>query len=237
MVVVIFGAYYSANKSHVTSSTASNAIVSGVGESVDWTVHTGEYTVQRGDSFWGIARDYNTSVNTLQEINNKDNYWLYVGEHLIVPQYITGKLTVPSPQPEPEPEPTPVQGLTAAEQKMVNLVNKERTSRGLPALKVDMELVNMARDKSQDMIANNYFAHQSPTYGSPFDMMKSYGINYTYAGENIAGASTVEIAHNALMKSQGHRENILRKEFTHIGIGIIEGGRYGMMFSQEFIRK
>ncbi|MTI84265.1 MAG: hypothetical protein FH756_10240 [Firmicutes bacterium] len=62
-------------------------------------------------------------------------------------------------------------------------------------------------------------------------------MNYTYAGENIAGASTVEIAHNALMKSQGHRENILRKEFTHVGIGIVKGGPYGMMFSQEFIRK
>jgi uncharacterized YkwD family protein len=127
--------------------------------------------------------------------------------------------------------------LTVDEQKMVVLVNKERTDRGLQPLQVDMSLVKVARMKSQDMITNNYFAHQSPKYGSPFDMMKAEGIKYTFAGENIAGASTVDIAHNALMNSPGHRANILNDKYTHVGIGIVKGGPYGMMFSQEFIRK
>ncbi|SJZ74996.1 CAP domain-containing protein [Selenihalanaerobacter shriftii] len=128
-----------------------------------------------------------------------------------------------------------VNGLTVAEQKMLNLLNQERTKRGLQPLQADLELVKVARAKSQDMIENNYFAHQSPTYGSPFDMMQALNINYTFAGENIAGASTVEQAHQALMNSEGHRENILRPRFTHVGIGIIDGGPYGIMFSQEFI--
>lgn len=130
-----------------------------------------------------------------------------------------------------------VSGLTAEEQQMVNLVNQERTSRGLPALKVDLTLVKTARMKSQDMINNNYFAHQSPTYGSPFDLMKSQGVSYRYAGENLAGAGSVTSAHTNLMNSSGHRANILNANYTHIGIGIISGGRYGKMFTQHFIGK
>lgn len=125
--------------------------------------------------------------------------------------------------------------LTADEQKMINLVNQERQRVGCKPLKVDKNLVALARLKSQDMIDKNYFGHQSPTYGSPFDMMKSAGVTYRRAGENIAGASSVERAHQALMDSDGHRANILKPEYTHIGIGIIKGGPYGMMFTQMFI--
>jgi uncharacterized YkwD family protein len=124
--------------------------------------------------------------------------------------------------------------ITAAEQQMVNLVNKERTNRGLAALQVDMQLVKVARMKSQDMIDNNYFGHQSAKYGSPFDMMKSQGITYRYAGENLAGADTVQRAHTNLMNSEGHRKNILNPNFTKIGIGVVQGGPYGLMISQEF---
>jgi uncharacterized YkwD family protein len=118
---------------------------------------------------------------------------------------------------------------------MVNLVNQERQKVGLKPLAVDKRLVRLARLKSQDMVDKNYFSHQSPTYGSPFDMMKNAGVTYRWAGENIAGAGTVDRAHNALMNSDGHRANILKPEFTHIGIGIIQGGPYGMMFTQMFI--
>ncbi len=127
------------------------------------------------------------------------------------------------------------QALTPDEFKMVKLVNQERLERGLPPLKIDMELVRIARMKSQDMVTNGYFSHYSPTYGSPFNMLKKAGINYLYAGENIAGAPTVETAHNALMNSPGHRKNILNPNYTHIGIGIIEGGPYGKMFTQIFV--
>ncbi|MCE5285688.1 MAG: CAP domain-containing protein [Pelosinus sp.] len=125
--------------------------------------------------------------------------------------------------------------LTAEETQMINLVNKERTSRGLKALIVDMRLVKIARMKSLDMIKNNYFSHTSPTWGSPFDLMKSQGITYHTAGENIAGAATVDRAHTLLMNSAGHRANILSTSYTSIGIGIIHGGPYGLMISQEFI--
>jgi len=134
----------------------------------------------------------------------------------------------------PDTSTTPTSGLTAEEQQMVNLVNQERVKAGLQPLEVDMRLVKVARLKSQDMIDNNYFSHQSPTYGSPFDMMKSQGITYGYAGENIAGNQSVQAAHTSLMNSSGHRANILNSKFKHVGIGIVNGGPYGMMFTQEF---
>ena len=120
---------------------------------------------------------------------------------------------------------------------MINLVNQERQKYGLKPLEVDYQLVKLARMKSQDMVDKNYFSHQSPTYGSPFDMMKNAGVRYRWAGENIAGAGSVERAHTALMNSEGHRANILNANFTHIGIGIVKGGPYGMMFTQMFIGK
>ncbi|ATW26027.1 CAP domain-containing protein [Candidatus Formimonas warabiya] len=147
----------------------------------------------------------------------------------------TPKATKPAPEKNSTPASTPVAGLTADEQKMVDLVNAERTAAGLPALEVDMRLVKTARMKSQDMIDNNYFDHNSPTYGSPFDLMKSQGITYRTAGENLAGNSSVDGAHKGLMNSSGHRANILNKNYTHIGIGIIDGGPYGKMFTQHFI--
>jgi uncharacterized YkwD family protein len=145
----------------------------------------------------------------------------------------------PSEEPVEEPEdpadsPTDVKGLTANEKAMLDLVNKEREKAGLKPLAADLELVRLARMKSQDMIDKGYFSHTSPTYGSPFDMMKKAGISYKVAGENLAGASTVQQAHTSLMNSDGHRRNILNPNFDHIGIGIIEGGPYGMMFTQMF---
>lgn len=127
--------------------------------------------------------------------------------------------------------------LTTSEQKMIKLVNDARAQNNLPPLQVDMQLTNVARIKAQDMIDNNYFSHNSPKYGSPFDMMKAFGISFVQAGENIAGNQTVENAENALMNSPGHRQNILNPNYTHIGIGIKAGGPYGNMFSQMFISK
>ncbi|WP_231133389.1 CAP domain-containing protein [Capillibacterium thermochitinicola] len=123
------------------------------------------------------------------------------------------------------------------EQKMVSLVNQERIKAGLQELKVDNTLVQLARMKSQDMIDKNYFGHTSPTYGSPFDMMKNAGVKYYTAGENLAGAGSVESAHASLMASPGHRANILNSRFNHFGVGIAVGGPYGNMFTQLFIGK
>ncbi|OPX83602.1 MAG: Cysteine-rich secretory protein family protein [Pelotomaculum sp. PtaB.Bin104] len=142
--------------------------------------------------------------------------------------------TTPTIPATPTAPTAPTTGLTAEEQQMVDLVNQERVKAGLQKLEVDLRLVKVARMKSQDMIDNNYFSHQSPTYGSPFDMMKSQGITYSYAGENLAGNQSVQAAHTALMNSSGHRANILNPNFNRLGIGIVQGGPYGMMFTQEF---
>jgi uncharacterized YkwD family protein len=142
----------------------------------------------------------------------------------------------PSPSPAPQPSPSPtVTELTYEERNMVDLVNKERTSAGLAPLEVDAQLTATARLKSKDMVDNNYFSHDSPTYGSPFDMMKKFGISYRSSGENIACNQNVQAAHQALMNSPGHRANILSKDFTHIGVGIVDGGPCGKMFTQQFV--
>ncbi|KUK52454.1 MAG: Sporulation uncharacterized protein YkwD [Desulfotomaculum sp. 46_296] len=140
--------------------------------------------------------------------------------------------TNPNPSSEPEQQ---VAGLNADEQKMVDLVNNERRKAGLSTLKVNLDLVKIARLKGEDMIENNYFSHTSPTYGSPFDMMSQFGISYKTAGENLAGAPTVESAHQNLMNSAGHRANILNSSFKEIGIGVVEGSKYGKIFVQMFI--
>lgn len=130
------------------------------------------------------------------------------------------------------------QSISSGEQQMINLVNQSRKQNGLSALQADNQLSEIARIKSKDMIDKNYFSHNSPTYGSPFDMLKNFGVSYIKAGENIAGNQTVEKAHEALMNSPGHRQNILSSEYTHIGIGVQKkGGQYGNMFTQIFIRK
>ncbi|MGI5839101.1 MAG: peptidoglycan-binding protein [bacterium] len=127
--------------------------------------------------------------------------------------------------------------LSVDEAKMVEMVNRERALVGLIPLAVDKQLVLVARAKAQDMIDKGYFAHQSPTYGSPFEQMRAAGISYRYAGENLAGAPTLDQAHSGLMNSEGHRKNILNPNFTHIGIGVVTGGPYGKMFVQSFIGK
>ncbi|MDP4162693.1 MAG: CAP domain-containing protein [Bacillota bacterium] len=125
--------------------------------------------------------------------------------------------------------------LSAFEQQVLNLTNKERAKHGLVALKVDVPLSKMAHEKSRDMSANNYFSHTSPTYHSPFDMMKKYGISFHYAGENIAmGQRTPQEVVTAWMNSEGHRKNILDPNFTHIGVGYVAQGNY---WTQDFIGK
>jgi uncharacterized YkwD family protein len=140
-----------------------------------------------------------------------------------------------SPIPAPKSSPYPLTGLSTEEVQMIEFVNHARTAAGLPALTADSALTHTARLKSQDMIKLNYFAHQSPTYGSPFDMMSQFGIDFQTAGENIACNQTVAAAHQALMNSQGHRENILNESFVYIGIGIISGGPCGQMYTQQFV--
>lgn len=144
------------------------------------------------------------------------------------------KKPAPAPKP-PTPSQPPAAGLSAEERQMVDLVNQARQAEGLPPLTADPELSRVARIKSQDMVSKNYFSHQSPTYGSPFDMMKKFGISFRSAGENIACNRSVQAAHQALLESPGHRANIMSRDFNRIGIGIVDGGPCGKMFTQMFI--
>ena len=123
------------------------------------------------------------------------------------------------------------------EQEVFNLINKQRTNNGLAALKVDNEVQRVARIKSEDMVANNYFSHQSPIYGSPFDMLKSFKISYKTAGENIAANSSNSGVVTSWMNSSGHKANILSSNFNYTGIGVVSSPKYGKIFVQIFIGK
>jgi uncharacterized protein YkwD len=123
---------------------------------------------------------------------------------------------------------------TDFETKMLGLLNYERVKRGLKPLKADPELKQVALNHSKDMLARGYFSHYTPEGKDPFDRMRAAGVKFSVAGENLALAQTLSIAHNGLMNSPGHRENILRPYFGRVGIGIIDGGVHGLMISQEF---
>ena len=127
--------------------------------------------------------------------------------------------------------------LSADEKEVFDLINKQRANNGLSALKVDSEVQKVARIKAKDMADNNYFSHQSPTYGSPFDMLKSFKISYNTAGENIAGNSSNSGAVTAWMNSSGHRANILNSSFNYTGIGVVSSSKYGKLYVQMFIGK
>lgn len=178
------------------------------------------YTVKSGDSMWKIAVKYQMGVqeiiNTNPEIENPN---------LIYPNQ---KIKVPLKSKEE----------TTTETQILSLVNNERSKVGIKPLVLNWELSRVAKIKCQDMINNNYFSHQSPTYGSPFDMMKKFGISYRSAGENIAaGQKTPQEVMNAWMNSSGHRANILSSNYSELGVGKQNGGSYGVYWTQMFIKK
>ncbi|MCA0990533.1 CAP domain-containing protein [Guptibacillus hwajinpoensis] len=134
-----------------------------------------------------------------------------------------------SPTSEPSGE------ITKEIQQVIDLTNAERKEQGLSPLKAMPSLSDVAQEKSRDMQQKNYFSHTSPTYGSPFDMMRDFGVDFNTAGENIAqGQQTPEAVVDAWMKSEGHRKNIMNSSFTHIGVGLAQDGHY---WTQMFIGK
>nr|WP_201741299.1 SafA/ExsA family spore coat assembly protein [Pradoshia eiseniae] len=175
-----------------------------------------QYTVVSGDTLWKIANKTETGISELIAANTQIS-----NINLIYPGQ---KINIPTQDQIKE-----------YEQEVIRLVNVERSKQGLKELKYDWELARVARYKSEDMRDNNYFSHNSPVYGSPFDMMKNFGINYKAAGENIAkGQSTPEQVVKAWMNSSGHRANILSTKFTHIGVGYAKNGH---IWTQQFISK
>ena len=141
-------------------------------------------------------------------------------------------------KPESTPEQKPSTDFSSYQQQVLDLVNAERTKRGISALTLDSNLSSVATKKSQDMVNKNYFDHTSPTYGSPFDMMKQFGISYRTAGENIAkGQKTPQEVVTAWMNSEGHRKNILNPNFTNLGVGIAKDSKGTTYWTQMFIGK
>jgi uncharacterized YkwD family protein/spore coat assembly protein SafA len=180
---------------------------------------TDVYIVQRGDSMWKIAVKYQIGLSEIIQANPqiKNPALIYPNQKLNIPNIDTVK---------------------TVEESVLKIVNNERIKAGLRPLEMDWELQRVAREKSKDMAVKGYFSHQSPTYGSPFDMMKQFGIKYRTAGENIAsGQRTPQEVMNSWMNSSGHRANILKADFTHIGVGYYQGGQYGHMWTQMFIAK
>ena len=131
--------------------------------------------------------------------------------------------TVAAPIPRPD-----------LEAEMLELVNAERKSAGLGTLAADPELTEVARQHSVDMFARGYFAHDTPEGLDPFDRIRAAKVRFQTAGENLALAQSVQVAHRGLMNSPGHRANILRPQFGRLGIGILDGGRFGVMVTQNF---
>ena len=175
------------------------------------------HTVKAGDTMWKIAVKYQVGLSEIKSSNThiKNPNLIYPGDVLNIPTQNSDTL--------------------AYEKEVVRLVNIERRAVGLDELTYDWQLSRVARYKSEDMQKNNYFSHTSPTYGSPFQMMKSFGISYRSAGENIAkGQRTPEEVVKAWMNSSGHRANILNSSFTHIGVGYVSDGKY---WTQMFIGK
>ena len=167
------------------------------------------YKVEKGDSLWKIAVRYSVGLSELKAANPtiKNYDLIYPGQIINIP-------TIPS-------------SVIKFEGEVVRLINEIRVNNGLKPLTEDWQLSRVARYKAQDMKDLGYFSHTSPTYGSPFEMMKSFGISYRTAGENIAkGYSTPKAVVDAWMNSPGHRANILNSFYTHIGVGYVASGNY-----------
>jgi len=175
------------------------------------------HTVVSGDTMWKIAVRYQVGLSEIKaanpQISNPD--LIYPGQVLTIP--------------------TVSNSVTSYEQEVIRLVNEIRVQNGLSKLTYNWELGRVARFKSQDMHDNRYFSHTSPVYGTPFQMIKSFGITYRSAGENIArGQTSPQAVVNAWMNSAGHRANILNASFTQIGVGYVADGHY---WTQMFIGK
>jgi uncharacterized YkwD family protein len=163
------------------------------------------YKVSPGDTFWFIAQRYGLDYRELMRLNpDVEPRNMHVGEVIRLKADASNH--------------------NAFEDQVVQIVNQERAKQGLRALTHRADLKAVAHKKAEDMINSNYFSHTSPNYGSPFQMMKTFGINYTTAGENIAkGQKTPQEVMNAWMNSSGHRANILKADFDTIGVGFYHG--------------
>ena len=192
-------------------------------------VGSGDYLVTKGDTMWDIAQNYNISLNSLKAANTQIS-----NPNLIYPGQI---INIPDGISIDTPPEAPAASEREFEQEVVRLVNAERASNGVPSLNESNEISNVARVKSEDFIVNRYFAHNSPTYGTPFEMLTSFQIPYTAAAENIAsGQRTPEEVMRYWMNSPGHRSNILNSYYNNIGVGVARDQNGNLYWTQLFTR-
>ncbi len=173
------------------------------------------HKVSPGDTMWKLAVQYQVGTGEIIAANPQveNPNLIYPGQVLNIPQVS--------------------QAVRAYEQEVVRLVNAQRAQNGLKPLAENWELSRVARYKSADMASRRYFSHESPTYGTPFQMIRAFGLSFRSAGENIAyGQRTPAAVVNAWMNSSGHRANILSSSYTQIGVGYHEAGNY---WTQMFI--
>lgn len=178
-----------------------------------------DYTVKPGDSLWLIAVRYQIGLSEIIEANPQieNPHWIYPGQRINIPDLDQVKII---------------------EHDVIRMVNIERSKAGLEVLRPNWELSRVARHKARDMRDKAYFSHTSPTYGSPFDMMRAYGLRFTAAGENIAsGQATPEQVMKAWMNSKDHRANIMNAKFEQIGVGYARGGSGRYYWTQMFMSR
>ncbi|MCK4892264.1 MAG: CvpA family protein [Candidatus Pacebacteria bacterium] len=120
------------------------------------------------------------------------------------------------------------------ENDMLELINKERSLAGRKDLVADEMARETARKHGIDMFNNGYFSHIDLEKKGPSDRMKESGVEFNFSGENLALSKDLPSAHQGLMNSPGHKKNILHPFFHRVGIGVIDGGEYGMIFVQNF---
>lgn len=197
--------------------------------------------VQRGDSMWRIAKRYNVPFGKVLILNKhfKNQHLIHPKDEVELPDGSTGTSTNQSGTGDSDAQSMDDarQAESTQAEAILKLVNQERQKAGVQPLTLSDALTKVAYTKAKDMADKNYFSHDSPTYGSPFDMLKHFGVSYSYAGENIAaGQKTAEEVMNSWMNSSGHKANILNKNYTQLGVGFYRGGQYGTEWVQLFIR-
>lgn len=173
------------------------------------------HTVEKGDTMWKLAVQYQVGTSEIiaanPQVPNPD--LIYPGQ----------SLTISALSPD----------VASFEAEVIRLVNQHRAEAGLSPLRANWELSRVARYKSQDMADNRYFAHNSPVYGTPFQMIRAFGLSFRTAGENIAyGQRTPQAVVSAWMNSSGHRANILSGSYPQVGVGYVSQGHH---WTQMFI--
>jgi uncharacterized YkwD family protein len=197
------------------------------------------YNVHANDTLWIISRKYGIKLDAIIDANPElpDPDLIYPGDQIKVPldRKINDSLDIADSDLDKGDGKTkirsnvvqgryagdtPVTQENTEEKELLDLINKERAKAGLKSVKLCASVGTAARIKADEMSAKKYFSHTSPVYGSPFEMLRSFGITYKTAGENIAkGQKSANAVLSAWMNSEGHRANILNPDFEEIGIG------------------